>query len=139
MSVLNEHYNPQAPLRARYVTTAESQSSPTATHATSAPRAVNPDHLEGFGGAPAFCATNHHCHTMLSVFLHGKRSHMPRVTMQATYKPAEGLKPQQPGATATEVDCENGHSSGAQANVSLKAIASHIDFANDYDLSLVKR
>ena len=70
-------------------------------------------------------------HTLLSVFLHGKRIHIPRVTMQATYRPAEGLKPQQPGATATEVNCANGHSGGAKANVSSKAIASHTDFAND--------
>ena len=64
---------------------------------------------------------------------------MPRVTMQATYRPAEGLKPQQPGATATEVNCANGHSGGAKANVSSKAVASHTDFANDKLLSVVTR
>ena len=56
---------------------------------------------------------------------------MPRVTMQATYEPAEGLKPQQPGATATEVYDENCHFSGAKASDLATAIASHKDFAND--------
>ena len=43
--------------------------------------------------------------TLFSVFVHGRRNHMPRVTVQATYNRLSVRKLQQPGATANTVCC----------------------------------